>query len=358
MDVPDTSHVYADTSLPGVSGWVIDPAPLARGEHPVRRMWRDPVTCDWHGGWYAYGPLPPADHGLAAPPALGGPATGPSTMRALLVMGDDPGAVEDAQAWATAVTSLGGTYKLLIAPTPDAVFDGVSATCLDVSEDDTALLVTTGRGSPAGGGSLILGAEAVSVDGLMAHVANTCQGAGLVITVTDASYAPRLDATWPAEAPPLIAWRGSDDSAPDAARRRVAGGGLLSGALAAHLVTVAAADCLGSGDATPWELTRPFTDKADVLLRMDQMRWAEVGAPRLAEEARPGLHRRQELAAWALGGLPTDVMHTTGQAKDDMGCTHDGECWHRAAECTLAPCQRMACLSGRCVTAIDEGRSE
>ncbi|MDP6943626.1 MAG: hypothetical protein QF464_05705, partial [Myxococcota bacterium] len=353
VTVPPDSHVYADTSLPGIEGWVIDPTPLARGEHVVQRLWRDPATCEFVGGWYAWAPPPPG--ATAPPPAQEGPASGTSTIRALVVLGDDPGAFEDAEAWFEALSTLGARHQHLFAPDRRTFLDAVATTCSSASEDDTVLLAATGRGSPAGDGSLILGAEAVSHPSLFAHLAEACATAGLVITIMDTSYVPRVDDWWPANAPPLIAWRGSDAVTPDAPRRHIAGGGLLTGALAAHLTAVASQDCLGAGDATPWDLARLFGDTESVRVRMKQLRWAEVGAPRLAAETRPGLHRRQEIAAWASSGLPIDVLHTVGEIPSHTGCAQDADCALRADDCALGVCRRLACVTGRCIAEIAEG---
>jgi hypothetical protein len=356
IQVSAESLVVRDTTLLGVEGWLVDPEPLRRGDHPVRRLWRDPESCAWEGGWYAWTPRAGEGNDAVEPERGGGDIDSPTGhLRAILLIGEDTAAEEDATRWSQTVRPLSPDYTLRRAPTRVDALDSVAAGCRGVGPKDTVLLVATGAGSPAGGGALILGPEAVGYRSLMAHTRHVCADAGLLVIVLDGSYVPRLDAEWSSDGPPVILWRASDEVATDAPRLTPHGGGLLSAALTSQITERVEGDCMAGATSTPWEWLRVFEGEDALRQRMLALRWQEVDD--LNRVQREAVHptASHRFAAALESGLPTELRLSVGELSPSQRCLTDTDCAARVAECGLEGCMGLACLDGRCVEAVNEG---
>ncbi|MGM0575603.1 MAG: hypothetical protein ACQEXJ_07735 [Myxococcota bacterium] len=334
--------VLAPASAQDGEALLVDPAPLARGEHPVLRFRRDPDTCGITREVVPWGPPPgaaPEETGLRhsfAPPE---PKT--SRVRALLVTGADPGAPKDAAAWTPALEALGVFGFHLQAPDRLTVETTLASLCGDVAPAHTVVLVTAGRATPAGDGALLLGPEAVSFDHLLDLLASECAGAGLRVWVNDAAWSAGLEERASATAP-LILWRASDAAHPDAPRTTPEGGGLLSAALAPHVEARALERCLRGANPSPAEVADVFDAPGEVRARMSALRVEALGEDDAAAEA-------------VTSDVPEDVRRVLGEPPSVGGCDDDVPCLLRTSGCALPACTTLACNGGRCVPVADLG---
>jgi hypothetical protein len=346
--------LVADPAAPDTA-LLVDPAPLHRGEHPGLRLTRAPETCQITSEHLALFPPQPPTGDRPAPqsPLAHAPGT-PRRLHALLVTGDDPGALDDTAAWRPALDLLGAAGETLHAPDRARFEAAVATLCADLAPEDTALLVTTGAATPTSGGALLLGDEAISYARIGALLAAHCATAALRIWVLDASYATDLSAALVGNAP-LLLWRASEATHPDAPRLRPSGGGLLSHALAAHVARAATARCAAIAQPAARELADIFTGESDVVADMLAARWLAVGAPALAA-ADLGLddtsNARERLAAALAAATPANVHLAIGSPGLSGGCASSADCRFRAAACGLPTCQTLTCESAACVPAV------
>ena len=210
---------------------VVDPAPLLRGEHPGIRVTLSAPSCTPVGEllpWVPAGTPPaPAARLIGDTAQLPHPLIG-----ALVVTGADPGADRDAAAWSRALRALRVSAWQLAAPELVATRAAIDDLCAGLEPGASAVIVTTGRGTLARGGGLDLGREAITWATLAGTIATACDHLGLVVWVADAAYTADID-LGVFGALPVVLWRGSDATAPDAPRIAPGGGGALSEVLAA-----------------------------------------------------------------------------------------------------------------------------
>jgi hypothetical protein len=343
-----------DPAAPG-SALLVDPAPLARGEHPGLRIARDPASCEITSETLPF--LPPLTASDAAPTPDSPLARPPGTarrVRALLVTGEDPGAADDSAAWRAALDSLGSAGRALHAPDRPRLETAIAELCDGAASEDSVILVTTGRGTPTEDGALLLADEAISFRRVASLLAQHCGDAGLRVWVLDTSFAVNLTSVWVGNAP-MVVWRGSDPAHPEAARLRPGGGGLLSHALAAHVTQRAQDRCVASAPPGPREIADLFDDEATVVADMLAARWQAVGLPALAA-AGLGLDEtgadRERLAAALAARTPRDLRLAVGTPSPAGGCADSSDCRLRASQCDLAPCRTLACADSACVPAV------
>ncbi len=355
--------LYPDDSLPGYPGVVVDPAPLARGDHPVLRYFLDPVRCELAGGPYMWAPPPPGADATPATRLVGRTENASATLHALLVTSPDPGADADLSAWHDALLALGAGGVHLHAPTRTDLEQALATRlCFGLGPGDTALLVTAGRGLPTqdGGGAFLLGDEAISYGRLATQLGHACAQAGLIVWVADASHAgaASLPALQPGRAGVL--WRASDAAVPDAPRLDVHGGGALGRALADHLADHAGRRCLAATDATPGELLAAFTPPAaELRARMAALRWDRVAEPALAAAglgAGQDADTRARLAALLDAQLPYALTSVAGEPLEGGRCVEAGTCIQLGQGCGLTACERWQCIDGHCVPGVVPGR--
>ncbi|MGB0591688.1 MAG: hypothetical protein ACPGU1_18585 [Myxococcota bacterium] len=355
-DIPDGGLIITDTSIPGVEGWLVDPAPLQRGDHPVLRLWRDPSTCEWAGGWYAWAPREAgAPEGRDAWRRDGSYTATAHTLRAAVLLGADPGAADDAARWSETLEALSPGYALRLSPSRAEALDVVAAACQGAGLEDTVLIVATGAGAASHKGALVLGEEAISHAGLAGHAREVCQEVGLLILALDTSYVSDLEAAWSDTSPPTILWRGSDTQVPDAPRLAPHAGGLLSAALSRHITVQVTGNCLDTVATTPWEWQRVFVAQEEVRQRMLALWWREVGSVELdlGERHPPGAAQR--VAERLDSQLPRSLVVTGGDVLRSQRCTADDDCTPLAVDCGLGSCVRLSCVEGRCLATVDEG---
>ncbi|MCC6620451.1 MAG: hypothetical protein IT385_04310 [Deltaproteobacteria bacterium] len=338
--------------------WV-DFDPVTRGEHAVVRL-EDGPRCDVsvvvEPALTARAPT-----GLPADATIGDELARPG-QAALVVVGadvDSAGPFADRQAWDAALAALGLRGRALVAPARAVVEDALVDTCVEAGRG-VALLVFAGPGSPAAGGALVLGAEAISHDRIRELVATRCGDVGLVVIVLDSSWVP--DARWAPE-PAKLVWSASDPTRPDAARAGPHGGGALTAALAATLVE-RTATCARPADASPDELAGRvawfawlFRDEG-VRARVLADRWSAIGLPALAALAARGAltPTTRDAIAFALERqVPTELVRVAPPPTALEACAGDADCAPLVASCGLGACERWACVAGRCALAPDVG---
>lgn len=345
------AEIYADLTVAGVEGVVLDPRPLGRGEHAVERWWLAPNSCTPSGGYYGWGPPPPA---VAddTPPAPGEvtPSAGWSRIRALVITGPDPGADDDARRWMTTFDRLGAVAFHVASPGRVALEATIDALCDDVQGAATTLLVTTGRAAhtDAGDAFLIGGSEAISWQQLGERYLLACAGAGLRIWVVDAAFAPPLESLDGAEAAPTMLWRASSEQRPDAPRMTPRGGGLLTLALTERVDNEAGSACLSTQIARTRDLWSAFGDASSVVARMRADRWTRYGEAALQAAVAdaggaPHPHLAQQIAAEITADLPDAPLSLSGGAPAQAACEGDEDCREINIVCSPGACRHFVC---------------
>jgi len=330
----------------GADGITLDPSPLLRGEHGALRVTDPGSGCapEVTAIPFVTFPTTPArveDLGPTSAPA--------SPHRALILTGDDPGAEDDAAAWGDALDALGVPGRRLLAPSRADALDALDALCGDVPPGGAALLVTTGRGTPTGGGALILSREAVSWGSLAHQLRGACGHLGALLWVVDASYAGRLDLDLLDPIPTQL-WSASALDAPNAARRGVHRGGALSAALAETVSAQIAARCLAGRTLGAGELWRIF-DSGQVRAGILAQRWEELGRP----AASGGAGHEAAIAGALAQPIPARLMRHRGAPPEASRCGEDDDCQALAVGCALPSCRALACHDGACVPAPTPG---
>ena len=340
------AQVRADPEADGArDAIVIDPAPLLRGEHPGGRVTLTAPSCRPRSEllpWVPTGPPPaPAARLIGDTEQLPHPLIG-----ALVITGADSGADRDAAAWSRALRDLRVSAWQLAAPELEATRAAIADLCAGLEPGASAIVVTTGRGTLARGGGLVLGREAITWATLAGTIATACDHLGLVVWVADAAHTADID-LGVFGALPVVLWRASDDTAPDAARTRLGGGGALSEVLAAVVQERLPAACLTTTRPRPAELAALFAESG-VRERLLATRWAENGAGTDPAGA-------PTLAAALAAQVPwvPVVRHRLPERADR--CEGDVGCVNLAAGCELAACQALRCVDGMCVAQIIAG---
>lgn len=350
--------VYPDHTVPGREGLVFDPAPMSRGEHLVDRWWRDPTTCSVDGGRYAWAPPPPRT--AASPTGSTNLLTTFANPRvhALLIAGPDSGSRADYDAWKGALQDLGAVGLTLFEPTRGEAEDAMAQVCANLSYDDTLMLVTTGRASPARGGALHLRDEAWSYERMALLLDYHCAGARARFWILDSPWSQDL-ADWSISALPTRIWHASDPEHPNAPRLSPGGGGLLTAALTEHIAERASSLCLSGRPAEAEQVAWVLDDSAAVRDRMRNLRWKAVG-PALLERAGLGTRslpaERHRLIEEVLSDLPQTVMTDFGTPEVGVPCDSDDPCQVLISGCPMGACETWHCVSGRCQPAAAKGR--
>ncbi len=352
-------NVYPDRTIPGREGLVLDPYPMSRGDHLVERWWRDPATCGIDGGTYDWAPPPPRT--ASAPSGGTNLLTSFANPRvhSLLVVGGDVGGREDYDAWRSALQALGAVGLTLFEPTRGEAEDAMAQVCANLSYDDTMILVTTGRGSPARKGSLHLLDEAWSYERISMLLDYHCSDARGRFWVLDSPWAQGLS-DWPISALPTRIWHASDPHHPNAPRVRPNGGGLLTAALTAHIEERASSACLSGRPAEAEQVAWVLDDGAAVIDRMKQARWAAVG-PGVVERAGLGTEdlpaERHLLIDEVLHDLPSTIVSDFGTPEVGVPCDSDDPCQMLISGCPMGACETWHCVANRCQPAAAKGRS-
>jgi hypothetical protein len=366
------SIVYPDHTLTGIEGLVIDSRPLSRGDHPVARYWRHPTSCNIEGGIYPW--APPLSLGL--PPnatKIGVDGFGTWRIRGLLVTGGNSGSDADALAWDQAFGALGARATHLHRPSLAALKSMVvDELCQGVNELESIVLVTAGRASPTGGGSLILDEAAVSYETLGTWLSEECSGAASVIWVLDSSYTGTFTENYESTIPTMI-WRASTPGTPDAPRVLPEGGGLLTQALTEAVIERAEAQCLGAFPSVSnpgslksihpsttelWDVFRP----SELRARMKSVRWQAVGLPAIAAHVGS---IDSLLYQGFLRDIFADIPSTLNLEKSSVSapaqCNSTDICELLHEGCDPGPCRSWTCVEGTCrlseslLTPCDDG---
>lgn len=342
----------ASDTAPGRDAVVVDPAPLLRGEHPGLRISLRAPSCTPEVEalpWVPTGPpASPMTRTIGDTTQLPNPLIG-----AVVITGDDSGAARDAAAWSRAFRDLRLVVTQHAAPTTDAARAAIGELCAGVDEDGSAIIVTSGRGTAARGGGLVLGAEAVTWSTLAGTIATRCDHLGVVIWVVDGAYAGDIDlGTFGAL--PVVLWRSSDSTAPDSARLSIAEagqGGALSAVLAEVVRERLVASCLTRTRPRPAELAALFTEDG-VRDRVLAARW-EANRP---SGTAPGIDL-SALAEALAAQVPSNLQLTHREPPRALRCAGDSDCANLAAACELPGCHALFCVDRRCVAAVDAGAS-
>jgi hypothetical protein len=352
------ASVYKDETVPGREGFVVDPTPMSRGDHLVERWWRDPATCQIEGGAYTWSPPQPRTE--SSPNGQTNLLTSFANPRvhALVIAGTDVGSRRDYDAWREALESIGAVGLTLFEPTRGEAEDAMAQACAELSYDDTFVLVTTGRGSPARGGSLHLRGEAWSYERISLLLGFHCADARTRFWVLDSPWAHGLSG-WPLSVLPTRIWHASEPHHPNAPRVQPNGGGLLTAALTEHLVERAESMCLSGRPAEAEQVAWVFDDGAAVLDRMKKIRWDAVG-PELLAQAGLGIEdlpaERHRLIEAVLEDLPSSITSDFGTPEVGVPCDSDDPCQLLISGCPMGACETWHCVAGRCQPAAAKGR--
>ncbi len=343
----------------GVSGHA-DLAPLLRGDHASLDLTLDPTTCRVDAAPRPYVPFDATDLTAPGRSSIGLDTFPHPLVGGLLVTGRDRGAGDDVDSWDRAFVALRIEAPHLHAPSRQAVFDALVETCGALDPGAVAVIITTGRGTPSGGGALILDREAVGWDSLAAAMAAACGHLGALAWVIDGSWAGDIDLSFFADGPPLTLWRASDALAPDAPRLDVDLGGALSYVLGRRIAAQVGQQCLARARPGPGELWALFDAPAgEVRADIVAARWDRAGVRGLRDLA-DGAGLTSPIAATTLARaleaqIPATLRLTTAPAPVSDRCVQDADCATLLAACALPPCRTLRCVGGRCAPGVALG---
>ncbi|MBL8785139.1 MAG: hypothetical protein JNJ59_09580 [Deltaproteobacteria bacterium] len=357
--------------------FVVDPNPLARGEHAGYLLERTPAC----GARLTPIPVVPRLEPSPSPPGdeapLGDLDTDP-TRAALLVTGPDPGA--DRDAYTTLFRNLGLRALHLSEPAPERVVTAIADTCARVQRGGLAFIALAGPGrgpqaradgaDPTGlpseasfmvrrgsATSPLAPNDALPFARIADAIATHCSDLGLVVLVLDTSFADAL--TLPSSAPPTFLVRASDATLALAPRLGPRGPGVLAQALDLAVARRRPAIC-ATPDLRPrldnaelaHVLTHANTSSDTLAATFREVRWQALGVPALAALDAAGTRTAVAEATLrrALDATPADLVGPIPPLPSGERCTTDAAC-----DCALLACQRSACIDGFCrpVSAVD-----